>query len=486
MFGRDQCFGRLTTARQSDLIKFAACAAAAKQLGHMKDPNSHARPTAARQAVMTALIAHGRDFLWYGAKYYGKSIQAMAADLLQDATSPNFDLATSDFAWAVPSPNSVSSGVGQETEHRLLAACIMCQYEHLSASTRAWAGHLNGIYKLLRLDRADAMVIDGAEPSVPSPAFQPGSSLRGLFWFFVRNDIEESFVSGKETRVDTDNNALWRTMGLPLDHSGRFSGGSLAADGNTEPVESHVVVLNAMTRLLCKVISLISITARPQGITRRGGNTGTEARFERTARWTSVNDELDLWLEALPSSFQSDTIRRRGTSTTQTRATPSEIFEHEVWFADSTCAMSILYYHMARILMLTNKPVDLLLASGYPEPQPQTLPVTVRPTDWLVVSRNLQKQLSQHAKSMVAIALGLPEDGVRMHMLQPLYVAGRCLTNEADQRMLIELLECVENDLGVATGYRVTALIQEWGTSSLTGNSMLDRELSDLSSPAAD
>lgn len=68
-----------------------------------------------------------------------------------------------------------------------------------------------------------------------------------------------------------------------------------------------------------------------------------------------------------------------------------------------------------------------------------------------------------------------------MHMLQSLYVASRCLANEVDPRMLIELLKGVENQLGVAT-----ALTQEWGTLSLTGTSLLARELCDQSSLAAD
>jgi len=48
-------------------------------------------------------------------------------------------------------------------------------------------------------------------------------------------------------------------------------------------------------------------------------------------------------------------------------------------------------------------------------------------------------------------------------MLQPLYVVGRRLTKEAEQKKLVEMLEGVENDLVIATGYRVKALIEEMG-----------------------
>jgi hypothetical protein len=67
-------------------------------------------------------------------------------------------------------------------------------------------------------------------------------------------------------------------------------------------------------------------------------------------------------------------------------------------------------------------------------------------------------------------------------MVQALYVAGRCLTKEPDQRALVRMLRSIEADLGIATGYRVKALVEEWGLSSLHGVSELDYELSDLSS----
>lgn len=67
-------------------------------------------------------------------------------------------------------------------------------------------------------------------------------------------------------------------------------------------------------------------------------------------------------------------------------------------------------------------------------------------------------------------------------MVQPLYIAGRCLCQERDQRIAVSLLRDIENDLGLASNYRVKALLDEWGVPQMLERSELDAELSDLSS----
>lgn len=181
LFVHDRYFSRqaLLVARGSDLIKFAACAAAAKQLGHMKHPGLQAKPTDAAHVMSRTLKANGRNYLWYGAKYYGKAIQSMAAEISQTTSNTSTDMSPPELPWEVVSPGTPSAMQGS-SEARLMAASIMCQYEKLSASTRAWGRHLNGIYKLLQLDRIELLIL------------QSKKSLRSLFWCFVQNDFEHS------------------------------------------------------------------------------------------------------------------------------------------------------------------------------------------------------------------------------------------------------------------------------------------------------
>jgi hypothetical protein len=47
--------------------------------------------------------------------------------------------------------------------------------------------------------------------------------------------------------------------------------------------------------------------------------------------------------------------------------------------------------------------------------------------------------------------------------VQPLFVAGQCLTETRERRIILDLLRGIESDLGWATDYRVRQLLKEWG-----------------------
>lgn len=42
-------------------------------------------------------------------------------------------------------------------------------------------------------------------------------------------------------------------------------------------------------------------------------------------------------------------------------------------------------------------------------------------------------------------------------------MAGQCLTEAGERRVVVDLLQGVERDLGWATGYRVRQLREQWG-----------------------
>lgn len=194
LFTHERYFSRQATllARESALVKFAACAVAAKQLGHLKHPELYPARTKVQEVFTRGSSGAKIDYLWYGAKYYVKAIQSMAAELSLDRDNePNLELSTDEALWAAPALFD-SSVQTTSTEARLVAACIMCAYEELSASPRAWDRHLNGIYKLLQLDHWEAALASGSEGQAPPPALQPKKSLRSLFWYFVHDDFQEA------------------------------------------------------------------------------------------------------------------------------------------------------------------------------------------------------------------------------------------------------------------------------------------------------
>jgi hypothetical protein len=74
----------------------------------------------------------------------------------------------------------------------------------------------------------------------------------------------------------------------------------------------------------------------------------------------------------------------------------------------------------------------------------------------------MKEMLNHHAVEICAIALSRPDEAARVHMLQPLYMAGRCLTDIADRRTVVMLIDSIEDELGWHAKYRVEALLEEW------------------------
>jgi hypothetical protein len=75
----------------------------------------------------------------------------------------------------------------------------------------------------------------------------------------------------------------------------------------------------------------------------------------------------------------------------------------------------------------------------------------------------------KHAHRIIGIALGRPPPAVRVEMLLPLYVAGVCLEDDEERRVLLELLRAIEMDTGCETEGRCQELTRrwEWSTSML-------------------
>lgn len=193
----DSYFSRqaLMLASHCPLIKYAACAAAAKQIGQMDECEPRTRLTDGQIRVMDAIRETNLDYLWYGAKYYGKAIQTLAKEISRESVSPSASPSS-----LVPSPSAIYGAVaaasdpaleaemgGQEIPtFRLVAACILCQYGDLSATQRAWSGHLDGICKLLQIDGRDETL----RTSHPRP--YQSAAHQSVFWWFVLNDFKES------------------------------------------------------------------------------------------------------------------------------------------------------------------------------------------------------------------------------------------------------------------------------------------------------
>jgi len=168
-------------------------------------------------------------------------------------------------------------------------------------------------------------------------------------------------------------------------------------------------------------------------------------------RWKELEKELDTWLKGLPDTFKPCARLPPVTDGSIPTDSARALF-HEIWYSIPMCASTMQSYHMARTILLINKPHESTARRS-------TL------SNRLHSYRSIEVEVRYHSHEICGIALGRPEGSVRIHQVQPLFVAGQCLTDSRERRVLLELLRGVENDLGWATDYRVQQLLKEWNWS---------------------
>ncbi|KAL4735947.1 hypothetical protein BDV11DRAFT_208054 [Aspergillus similis] len=333
---------------RSPLVRYAACALAAKQLGQTRYPESHIRQTNAQRSMMNALIDTKLGFTWYGAKYYEKAIQLLAQQL-----------SSKDSGTYPRSPNNVY-GIGL------------------------------------------------------TPSSQPAC------------EDDEEIVTHRKTRIEADDIALWCKMGLPLDGYSNIMA-ETRCDGQFE-----TIIFKALIRLMCRLVN---------------------SDLGNATKWTMISEEFDRWQGTVPLSFYipitwpPDGPNRRDSIGPYSW----DGFSRETWFANDICAITVAFYHMSRIILLANCPKG----------------IAVRQHDTRDVSsgtyNTLQEELRKHALEIMAIVHAMPSEKVQKYMLQPLYVAGRHLTNPQERNGLLQMLRNMGDDFGLFTDYRIRDLCDEWG-----------------------
>ncbi|KAF4895062.1 Transcription activator AMTR1 [Colletotrichum fructicola] len=437
---RYEVFSRevLTLARDHPILRYAACAVAAKQLGQMRSPLSTIITGKTQQGIAAKLQRGPLGLMWYGAKYYEKAIQTLVKSITSEHPAQNY---------ASP-PTSLSQGNlmiradGEDPIVRLLGTCILIQYEQISANRDAWSGHLFGFSKLLDL-------IDDGRLLHPDPMFEAVypftkdiMQVKAGFWNFVVNDLEESFVSHRRTRIDTENLALWRNMGLLIEDNGSLTtGASPNSLANTAEHARDKALSYTLIRYLCKLINYLAPSSHLETML-----------IQPRLAFMSLEDHFQAWFQTISPSFLVDGtfFTDRGSS----EAAP-DLFSRELWFSNDLCATTMMYYHMACMLLLIHRPSELL---------PGDAGIGGRTSfDLLRAFRDVEHKLQGHASEVISIVRGTPCDAVRLRAIQPLYVAGRCCTQTEDRNRLVGMLREIEDDLGIVTGYRVESLLQEWG-----------------------
>ena len=167
-------------------------------------------------------------------------------------------------------------------------------------------------------------------------------------------------------------------------------------------------------------------------------------------RWEVIQHELEVWYHGLPEFYRpcarlepSPEISDLG------EVSPTATFS-EIWYSGPMRAATMQLYHMARILLLINKP-HASMAHGS----------TV--ANFLKFYRSIEAEVRHHSHEICGIAVSHAEPSIYVHQTQALFIAGQCLTEPHQQQVVVDLIRGVETGLGWVTEYRVQQLLTEWG-----------------------
>lgn len=189
------------------LLKCAACAYAAKQLGRVKGAKAPVGGVCSKQAVMeTWPDGKSVDWSWYGAKYYERAIQLLMKELQLDKGPPQSTPEVFDHWHATESCDGSKSphkrrrrfsnsrlSTGVHSDEVLAATAILSIYEFLDATDPAWNRHLSGVKSLLDVAEVGMTPLEQL-PFPRDPAFQPpkrpalSKARKATFWNFARQD----------------------------------------------------------------------------------------------------------------------------------------------------------------------------------------------------------------------------------------------------------------------------------------------------------
>lgn len=254
---------------------------------------------------------------------------------------------------------------------------------------------------------------------------------------------------------------MWKDAGLLLDEAGLVRPSNTTDSGFPEgdSMMKEYMISNALVWLMSKLVNYIAAGDSPNSALagHRSGELPVEGQYRvgvsqpsLLERWHEITTQIEVWYTGLPDTFKPCArVEVSRTLSHDDYDCCSQVFS-EIWYSIPMCASTMQSYHMARILLLINKPHESSARRSTAGNRLQSY-------------RSIEAEIRYHSHEICGIALSRPEGSVRIHQLQPLFVAGQCLTEPRERRVILNLLRSIEADLGWATEYRVQQLLKEWG-----------------------
>ncbi|KAL8708051.1 MAG: hypothetical protein Q9220_006982 [cf. Caloplaca sp. 1 TL-2023] len=453
------------------LLKHAACAYAAKQLGRVAGKKALVGGYCTQQASMEIWHdADKEDWAQLAGEHHDEAISLLMEALQWDHSSSEANT-SENIDKRQYAPRTIEGMVEERKLRRrqfgsaqstarsddlLAATSILCEYASLDASNTAWACHLSGTKTLLDVVEVGMMPLEALSPEHllwPSVTRKPSQARKAVFWNFARQDVFAAFVNECRTRLDTEDIPMWKDAGLLLDENGLVVPSNNPELGLPEDALMREDMSgNALIWLLSKMMNLICANSSPNTSEQQQQKPSQESLSEK---WNTLSHEMETWFNGLPETFMPSAIipvSLHGTPLT------------EVWHSIPLCAATTITWHMAQVLLLVHHPSPPLLPTNHTNNNNSRRANHTTTIAHKVNSyRNIQYEITYHSKQIVGLCLARPDAGVRIHAMQPLFVAGQCLVEEGQRKVVVDLLRGIERDLGWATEYRVRQLRGEWG-----------------------
>ncbi|GJC78535.1 thiamine biosynthesis regulatory protein [Colletotrichum liriopes] len=239
-----------------------------------------------------------------------------------------------------------------------------------------------------------------------------GGVEQALFWCFVRMDVCGGLISSVKTLIPVNHWAsqidLEADVGLFLTNPG------------------HDTWANYAVYLCAQVLDLLAPLAKanPGGLFFDGPRNDMRYRVRWMKLWRYVED----WHGRRPPEMQ------------HIMSIPSSDTEPfpKILYSNPAAISGNQLYHTASLLMLQNRPASLRLS-----PRP-------RSALW-------------HARQICGISMTNHHHGAWTNSVQPLWIAGRCMSHPAEHRAILQLLEKIERESGWGTKWRADDLKDFWG-----------------------
>lgn len=170
---------------------------------------------------------------------------------------------------------------------------------------------------------------------------------------------------------------------------------------------------------------------------------------EHFLRWNHIRNYLDHWHESLPRDMRPYAKTRPSQKHLAEDSDASSIFD-ETFISEPTCAITLQLYHFARTLIFKHNP-------GRDQEANTSTASRLR------LYRQASEEARRHSREICSIAIGQSNPAVLPEMLQPLYLAGRCLKIREERITIVSLLRDIQTTTGFPTEYRVQDLLLDWG-----------------------